>query len=158
MLRASSSAAFLQHLPTSRVFLAFPIVVDACRRDVGSCSAPIAALNLARRVGMKKNTNQGASTTRPGEARDDQKKAMQRIDLETTADGNAAGEIEASKLEGYLAHLEHLDVPLQAKIELIRALQQIMQSFVDRAFGDDSAQLACGDPNKTNVRSGSDVL
>jgi hypothetical protein len=47
------------------------------------------------------------------------------------------------------------------KSELIRALQHIMQSFVDRAFGDDPAQLACearGDPNEANVGSGSNVL
>lgn len=42
--------------------------------------------------------------------------------------------------EKYLAHLAHLDMPLAMKIELIAALQAIMQSFVDRAFGDDPVQ------------------
>ena len=49
---------------------------------------------------------------------------------------------ELKPLEGYLAELAYLDVPLPVKIELVRALRQIMQSFVDRAFGDDPAQLA----------------
>jgi hypothetical protein len=102
---------------------------------------------------MRKNDNQDGSTMPPAEPYE-----LQRINLETTADGNVAGEIGPAKLEAYLAHLEHLDVPLPLKIELIRALRQVMQSFVDRAFGDDPAQLACGDPNNANVRSGSDVL
>lgn len=38
--------------------------------------------------------------------------------------------------------IDHIDLPLEAKIELIKALQGIMRSFVDRAFGDDAAQLA----------------
>lgn len=42
----------------------------------------------------------------------------------------------------YLHHIAHLDLPLEAKIELLRVVQAIMQSFVDRAFGDDAAQLA----------------
>lgn len=102
---------------------------------------------------MRKNDNKDGSTT-PSAAPNDQ----QCTNPGTTADGNVAGEIAPAKLEAYLAHLEHFDVPLQVKIELIRALQQIMQSFVDRAFGDDPAQLACGDPIDANVRSGPDVL
>ncbi|MGE0851856.1 MAG: hypothetical protein AB7O44_19890 [Hyphomicrobiaceae bacterium] len=94
---------------------------------------------------MRKNANHEESTTPPA----------------VPADANVAGEIGTAELEAYLAHLVDLDIPLPVKIELIRTLQQIMQSFVDRAFGDDPAQLACevkGDPNKANVRSGSDVL
>jgi len=75
-------------------------------------------------------------------SRDDQKETPQRISPETTADENIADEIDTAELEGYLAHLAYLDVPLPVKIELIRTLRQIMQSFVDRAFGDDPAQLA----------------
>ena len=86
----------------------------------------------------------------PPALRDDQKESPRRISSETTADENIAGEIETAELEAYLAHLVHLDVPLPLKIELIRTLRQIMQSFVDRAFGDDPAQLARqgkGDPD-----------
>lgn len=60
-----------------------------------------------------------------------------------SADGAAAGEDAApAEFEKYLGHIAHLDMPLSAKIELIRAVRAIMQSFVDRAFGDDPTQLA----------------
>ena len=42
----------------------------------------------------------------------------------------------------YLHEIAHIDLPLEAKIELLRVLEAIMQSFVDRAFGDDAVQLA----------------
>lgn len=45
------------------------------------------------------------------------------------------------ELEKYLGHL---DLPLAAKIELLAALRLIMQSFVDRAFGDDPVQHVLG--------------
>lgn len=73
---------------------------------------------------------------------DPTKEVPQRISPETTADETIADEFETAELEAYLAHLVHLDLPLPVKIELIRTLRQIMQSFVDRAFGDDPAQLA----------------
>ncbi|WP_143149112.1 hypothetical protein [Hyphomicrobium sp. CS1BSMeth3] len=75
-------------------------------------------------------------------SRDRETEALQRINPDTTAYATVAGEIGPAEFEAYLAHLVHLDLPLPAKIELIRALQKIMQSFVDRAFGDDPAQLA----------------
>jgi hypothetical protein len=50
----------------------------------------------------------------------------------------------AADLEKYLVHVAHLDLPLLAKIELIKAVRFIMQSFVDRAFGDDPVQQAMG--------------
>lgn len=103
---------------------------------------------------MRKGANKDGSTALPTEPRDDQKSASQHVKRETTADANIAGEIGTAELEAYLAHLAHLDVPLSVKIELIHALQQIMQSFVDRAFGDDPAQLAC----EANGRSGIDAL
>lgn len=78
----------------------------------------------------------------PATSRDDQTGTTRRISPETTADENIADEIDAAELEAYLAQLAYLDVPLPVKIELIRTLRQIMQSFVDRAFGDDPAQLA----------------
>ena len=59
------------------------------------------------------------------------------------ADGAAAGEDAVpAEFEKYLGHVAHLDMPLTAKIELIRAVRAIMQSFVDRAFGEDPTQLA----------------
>lgn len=102
---------------------------------------------------MRKNANQDGSTAPPTEPCDDQKGVPQHVGPETTAHCNVAGEMGTPELEAYLAHLADLDIPLPTKIELIRALQQIMQSFVDRAFGDDPAQLAC----KANVRSDSNV-
>lgn len=78
----------------------------------------------------------------PASSRDDQKETTRRISPETTADENVADDIDTAELEAYLAELAYLDVPLPAKIEMIRTLRQIMQSFVDRAFGDDPAQLA----------------
>lgn len=61
-------------------------------------------------------------------------------DLPAMAD-HAGGDMPMVEgLEKYLAHLAHFDLPLAVKIELIAALQAIMQNFVDRAFGDDPVQ------------------
>jgi hypothetical protein len=43
-------------------------------------------------------------------------------------------------LDKYRRHIDHFDMPTEHKTELLRALWRIMQSFVDRAFGDDPAQ------------------
>ena len=51
----------------------------------------------------------------------------------------------------YLHHIAHIDLPLQAKIELLRVVQAIMQSFVDRAFGDDAVQLARKDGDEIQI-------
>lgn len=86
----------------------------------------------------------------PATSRDDQRETSRRISPKTTTDENTAEEIDPAELEAYLAELAYLDVPLPVKIELICTLRQIMQSFVDRAFGDDPAQLARpvkGDPD-----------
>jgi hypothetical protein len=103
---------------------------------------------------MSKTANRDGSTTPPAEPCDGGSATPQRIDPDAPSDGT--GDVGTAELEAYLAHLVHLDLPLAVKIELIRALRQIMQSFVDRAFGDDPAQLACeakGNPIKTDVRS-----
>lgn len=42
----------------------------------------------------------------------------------------------------YRHHVAHLDMPDDRKAELLFSVWQIMQSFVDRAFGDDPVQLA----------------
>lgn len=44
-------------------------------------------------------------------------------------------------LEKYRRHVAHLDLPEERKTELLAAVWAIMGSFVDRAFGDDPAQL-----------------
>lgn len=51
----------------------------------------------------------------------------------------------------YLHHLAHLDLPLEAKIEMLGVLQDIMRSFVDRAFGDDPVQLARRDGDEIRI-------
>ena len=43
----------------------------------------------------------------------------------------------------YLPHLDRFDLSEHQKVELLRAVWQIMQSFVDRAFGDDPVQQVC---------------
>jgi hypothetical protein len=40
----------------------------------------------------------------------------------------------------YLSQIAHLDMPLAAKIEMVRALRGIMRTFVDGAWGDDPVQ------------------
>lgn len=42
--------------------------------------------------------------------------------------------------EKYRHHVAHIDMPDDRKAELLFAVWQIMQSFVDRAFGDDPVQ------------------
>lgn len=51
----------------------------------------------------------------------------------------------------YLHEIAHIDLPLEAKIELLRVLEGIMQSFVDRAFGDDAVQLARKDGDEIQI-------
>lgn len=53
----------------------------------------------------------------------------------------AASDID---LEKYRRHVAHLDMPEERKTELLRAIWNIMQNFVDRAFGDDPVQQALG--------------
>lgn len=62
----------------------------------------------------------------------------------------------AEGLEKYLVHLAHLDMPLAMKIELIAALQAIMQNFVDRAFGDDPVQQVAKQRERLEGKSDAD--
>lgn len=48
----------------------------------------------------------------------------------------------APDLEKYRRHVVHFDMPEEEKTELLRTIWRIMQNFVDRAFGEDSVQLA----------------
>lgn len=78
-----------------------------------------------------------------------------------TAGDVAARGAETDDLEKYLVHLAHLDMPLPMKIELIRVVGDLMQSFVDRAFGDDPTQLALqagGNWNKPDTDRSAGVL
>lgn len=59
-------------------------------------------------------------------------------------------------LSHYLHHIAHLDMPLEAKIELLRALRALMQSFVDRAFGEDAVQLARKDGDEFQIAHAED--
>lgn len=54
--------------------------------------------------------------------------------------------------EKYRTHVAHLDMSEDDKTELLRAVWDIMQSFVDRAFGDDAAQLATGPVGKRRAK------
>ncbi|EJJ27312.1 hypothetical protein [Rhizobium sp. CF142] len=57
----------------------------------------------------------------------------------------------APDLEKYRRHVAHFDLSEDQKTELMRTVWQIMQSFVDRAFGEDAAQLAARDVEKSDV-------
>ncbi len=51
----------------------------------------------------------------------------------------------------YRHHVDHLDLPDERKVELLRSVWQIMRSFVDRAFGEDASQLARKDGDEIQV-------
>ncbi|MER2536510.1 MAG: hypothetical protein ABTQ31_15260 [Rhizobiaceae bacterium] len=83
--------------------------------------------------------------------------------VEDAAPANLTGgaRVDIDNLEKYLVHIAHLDMALSMKIELIRVVGGMMQSFVDRAFGDDPVQQAMldgDDENKTDAPGVSDVV
>lgn len=61
-------------------------------------------------------------------------------------------------LEKYRRHVAHFDLPEEEKTELLRTIWQIMQSFVDRAFGEDSVQLAVEKSDAENEPEESAVI
>jgi hypothetical protein len=75
-------------------------------------------------------------------------------------DGAHKGDEMSAGLDHYLGHVAHLDMPIEMKIALIRSLHEMMQSFVDRAFGDDPVQLALDrdKQNKTDTDQRPNVL
>lgn len=92
-------------------------------------------------------------TTSQSEAGDATGASRQRA----LAAGATAGVDDAgvsADLERYLGHIAHLDLPLEVKINLIRALHEMMRSFVDRAFGEDPVQLAA---KHTEIQNNSDA-
>lgn len=54
-------------------------------------------------------------------------------------------------LSRYRRHVDHLDLPDDRKDDLLRAVWQITGSEVDRAFGDDSAQLCRKDGDENQL-------
>ncbi|MCR0981847.1 hypothetical protein [Roseomonas populi] len=63
-------------------------------------------------------------------------------------------------LSHYSQHVAHLDLSEVRKAELLQAVWQIMRSFVDRAFGDDPAQLCrkAGDSKLLNGQAADDAV
>lgn len=59
-------------------------------------------------------------------------------------------------LSRYLHYIAHMDLPLEGKIELLRTLRNLMQSFVDRAFGEDAVQLARKDGDQIKIAHAGD--
>lgn len=45
-------------------------------------------------------------------------------------------------IETYRKYVDHFDISEEEKIEFIHTVWNIMESFVDRAFGEDSVQLS----------------
>ncbi len=68
--------------------------------------------------------------------------------IEPASGEHAAVGIDADR---YLHHLVHLNLPIESKRELVRMVGQIMRSSIDRAFGDDAAQLAIKDGDEIQV-------
>lgn len=78
--------------------------------------------------------------------------------LESASTGSRA--VLSDDLSRYRRHVDHLDLPEERKAELLRAVWHIMGSFVDRAFGDDPAQLALkgGDENHLPRETGAPAV
>ena len=58
----------------------------------------------------------------------------------------------------YLGHVDDLDMPESAKIEMIGVIAAIMQNFVDRAFGDAPEQILLGIDRKAVTPRSADAL
>lgn len=56
---------------------------------------------------------------------------------------STGGTVSGPDLDRYRAYVAHLDMPEAAKDDVMLAVYRMMQSFVDRAFGDDPVQQ-CG--------------
>ncbi|MFY9294267.1 MAG: hypothetical protein WAP03_26825 [Methylorubrum rhodinum] len=56
---------------------------------------------------------------------------------------SAGGTMSSPDLDRYRPYVAHLDMPEAAKDDMLLAVYRTMQSFVDRAFGDDPVQR-CG--------------
>lgn len=58
----------------------------------------------------------------------------------TAVAGISRSDALAPDLDRYRRHVEHFDLSEAQKTDLLHAVWRIMQSFVDRAFGDDPVQ------------------
>lgn len=65
-----------------------------------------------------------------------------RLRGSVTHAANVAARAMAFDPERYRHHLAHLDMSEEAQNELLVVVHRIMESAVDRAFGEDAAQLA----------------
>lgn len=64
--------------------------------------------------------------------------------FDQASDHRSAGGTKSSPdLDRYRAYVAHLDMPEARKDDMLLAVYRMMQSFVDRAFGDDPVQQ-CG--------------
>lgn len=60
--------------------------------------------------------------------------------------------------ERYRKHVEHFDLTIVEQDELIHTVHAIMESFVERAFGVDPAQLCIDLKASKDASSGGDVI
>ncbi len=76
-----------------------------------------------------------------------------RLRSDTARAANVAARALAFDPERYRHHLAHLDMSENAQAELLAVIWRIMESAVDRAFGEDATQLAriAGD-NRASAR------
>ncbi len=58
----------------------------------------------------------------------------------------------------FLHHLEPFDMSDAHKVEYVQAIIHIMQSFVDRAFGDAPEQTSLGTSENNGINHGPDAL
>lgn len=63
---------------------------------------------------------------------------------QASEDRIAVGAMSSPDLDRYRPYVAHLDMPEASKAEMLLAVWRMMQSFVDRAFGDDLVQRCLG--------------
>lgn len=61
-------------------------------------------------------------------------------------------------IEKYRKYVDHFDISEEHKIELINIIWNMMENFVDRAFGADSVQICLGENTEKNVRESMVVI
>lgn len=59
-------------------------------------------------------------------------------------------------LQKYLSIISEFEMSKDKKIELIGAMLLLAQNFVDRAYGQDAAQLSVDKENKKTTNTGAD--
>ncbi len=64
----------------------------------------------------------------------------------------------ALDIERYRHHVDHFDLPEARKVELLQAIWQMMQNFVDRAFGDDPVQHVRKAGDERNAKAETSTL